>query len=431
MRVRFFVFGVLLSAWMGCASHMEKADEAFVRGEWDAAARNYEKALGDSSEPAEIRKIRENLDESRHQAALLHLSRARQLKTLNKIHDAFEQVRMSYEYEPTTQSEFLLNELRELEADRLVFEGTSAVSAGKWDAAVRSLRGARELRDDAEIDALLIHAETELEAYNEALFRRELRVARGHLSRRQWAVAVKAYGRAHRYARTPKSQEEMEFASLMTDAEKYAPGGAGRDRQRAVRKLSAALAYGIDTDYVREKLAFISPSDYRVTFHGATILPYKPVPYTPWDGPETDMRGETPDRKAIGRLMHGSDRGRAVVAGLMKPDMRRTIRPPDCYLEISFDGVSYGGRRTVDRDEYRPSWDFPMTFQGAAKDDGRIVGITVRDADETGDDNVGTFRVTLGELISEEGPHTVTLIDPDGRLRAGGILSLSYSVEKL
>ena len=72
----------------------------------------------------------------------------------------------------------------------------------------------------------------------------------------------------------------------MIEGEKYA--AASHRNTNAARQaeeiFNKALKYGIDTEFVTKRAGEVALGDYRITIHGAIILPVKPNTNKNWDG---------------------------------------------------------------------------------------------------------------------------------------------------
>ncbi len=170
-------------------------------------------------------------------------------------------------------------------------------------------------------------------------------------------------------------------------------------------------------------------SNYRITLHGAVILPFKPIAQTPWDGL---AGGRVSGAGAfIAYLAKVSGPANAIVAEISNEILtmaNRGTAAPDCYPIISVEGQRVGGEGYKDQDDYLPNWNLAIDAYNVSKLDNRIVDISIYDSDLSNNDNVGSYQIELGDLLKKEGVQNILCFSP-GNIDTG-ILVLKISVQR-
>jgi len=413
-----------------CTSNRQLADEAYLREDWDAAAANYAAALRDTAEPAVVAQIKPRLAESRTKAAAAHLSKAQELVAIGDVTSAHEQAKRAFDLNPTPEAQTLLGSLRSREADRFLAEGRAAVEHRAWDRAIETLRKAQELAPSDQARELLAAAESESAMFHRERFDALVADARTQLKERAWGPASARYAEALRHGSTTASQREAEFCRLMAEAEEKAASDGMFSQSLARSAYTKARDLGIDVEYVDARIRRITPARYSITIHGAIISPVKPDSRRPWDGARGAVEEADALFKGIGAFLGPEGK---VTAGLASAVVRvgsLAMEAPDCFVSVTCDGRVFGGRSTIDQDDFEPAWNVGFTCDGVTSADRRIVSIHVIDADGLDDDNVGSVQMTLGDIVAVDGPRTIPFFSKDGVLQAGGILALKLSVER-
>lgn len=414
----------------GCKSSLERANEASMRDNWDKAVEHYSEALKECDDPQEAADIKARLNEAKNRAGAQHLQQAENALAVGDCTTALEHAESAFLYDPTPAAQALLRQLKETEGARQLEAGKRAHANSEWAYAVLSLEAAQRMAPTDEGARLLAESRAQLVSAQAV----EATLARAALESREWSVAVEHYRNAGESAQVDR---EREFATLMADAEANAARAesnvfSGLSQGLQLRK---ALGYGIDVAYVQYMLDRIEPASYQVTINGALILPFKPGEHTPWDGPGGALPGAG---SLIATIVTTASGGTGLIGAAAVEAMSKEVlglaaqgtAAPDCYLVIRADGGTFGGEATVDQDDYQPTWGVGLVYENVTKADRRVVSIEVRDSDAMDDDNVGSLQLTLEELLKEDGAREFLLVEPDGTLRAGGVIALKISVER-
>ena len=410
----------LLILTTACVSSMEKGDQSYARGDWDAAVEYYERALASAKEPAEIEHIQSRLETSRVKAGEQHRKSAIQHRSAGRVGDAYEEATAAMKYQPTEANRRLVDELRLKYAEKLRNTGRAALAANRWDEAVETLSRAEELQSTPEAARLLVQARSGAEEYHRQAFERAVADARAAMQARDWENAWQLFREARNHGEGTVTDREAEFCLEMRDAE------ATTNPMTAERHYQRALAYDIDVEYVRSRMFERVPQSYTVTIRGATVLPFKPGTGQPWDG-----AAKAVDISAFQARL-------AEIAGSGAPDPLRLsglvaqfgarFDPPDCYLEVFLGADRHGGPELVRKDSYEPVWNIsiPVRATTTSPDEFRV---RIVDQDRTPPhDLVGEYATTLGEIVREPGERELVLFDERGQLHAGGILVLRIGI---
>lgn len=431
LRIFLFPFFALLML-SSCVNYLQEADTAYEREDWDSAVQNYTYALSGSKDSAEIERIKRNLVGAKQQGALNHLEKAYQLERIGEVNRAYQHAIRAYTYQPTAKTEVALNRLKNKEVDRLISLGQASLDSGSWEAATRHLTQANGIQASERVSALLLEA---TEGQNWEVGEKFSQLSKlGHdaLTNRNWSLAVQQYQAAHQYSSTPTTKHELDFASLLANAEqRIARSNSVYAVNQAEGLLTKALSYGIDKEYVSNRIEDIKLRDYKITIHSAVILPFDPADNTRWDG----LPGETIDPVAelasIGAAFYGVPPSYAKIGTSVLKLSGEGIYPPDPVLLISFSGNQYGDAETRVNNQFRPQWEYSLTFPDINKHDKRVISLSVFDIDITEHDKIGDYQFVLGELVATGGVIEKVFIDENQKLLAGGLAGLKLSVVEL
>ena len=213
LRIALLVLIALIA--VGCVNYRERADLAYQKGSWDEAAINYERALEDASESAEIAAIRPRLDESRRNASAEHHALAESLLRTRNYAGARGELEAAMRFQTTRELEDLQRRLdREEGADQLRV-GRTAFQAGEWDAAILALERAQQLAPTGEGATLLSQARSQARLYHENAFNQLIADARDALGRRDWSQASTLYAEAHEHGDSAVTRNEADFCQSM------------------------------------------------------------------------------------------------------------------------------------------------------------------------------------------------------------------------
>lgn len=124
--------GILAGVVSGCASDLEKADQAFLRDDWDTAVHHYALPLSAATDPGEVSTIMEQLAAAKTNGARDHLIRANRIVEIGDTKNAYQHAATAFEYDPSPEASELLVGLRVEEGERLRREGEAAVAAEEW-----------------------------------------------------------------------------------------------------------------------------------------------------------------------------------------------------------------------------------------------------------------------------------------------------------
>jgi tetratricopeptide (TPR) repeat protein len=417
---------------MGCAGYQKKADKAFLIGDYESAALNYDLAIKDADEPGDIVAMQGRLAESKKRAAAAHLAHARARVATSDFHGALAHAQKASEYDPTPETQVLLADLRLREGTRLLQEGRLAHGAQRWDDAVRMLSVAQQLTPTEEGARLLFEATSAAERLHHSEFVALVESAHQKLAARDWSGASSGYQAAHQHGSTSESQRAHKFADLMLrgDGESRSASQSPFAAFSAVSTYRQALELGLDADHVQDRLKRVERATYRLTIHAAVVLPFKADSGKPWDG----FRGREPDvAGTVKMLARFVVTGGVDVVGLgleVTKWMNLGFEAPDCYVLVSIGSQTFGGKTNTDHDDLRPNWNLSIDLPNTNGMDDRVVNIQVRDADEFDDDNVGSVQIRLGELVMG-GTQVVPFLSKEGELGASGLLALQVSTQRL
>lgn len=432
---RLYAVFFLLLFLSACVNYLQEADSAYLREDWDGAVSNYSNALAAAKEPVEIEHIKSRLAEAKRLGAQNHIQNAEHLASIGSVERAYQHALKANEYAANNKTNQLLKRLKVLERDRLVALGKAAFASRSWDSAIQNFERAYQADADPNISRLLQQAKSErTRAYAEN-FQASYSLAEQALYERHWLVAKRHYDTAHQFGGTDVSRQEAEFAVLMADAESYALQGVDNHYYltKAEAEFEKARRYGIDVDYVDHRIEAVSLRDYKITIHGAVVLPFKPNSGERWDN--IPMLG-VDSKKQISSLAGFYGMGAGLVASLGAEVASVTVNnktAPDCYLLVTVGEQVYGGEETTLRsDDYQPVWEYSLSFNDVLLSDDRVLSVVVTDADDFNDDDVvGTKQFVLGELVRNPGVHDIPLFDKRGALTSNGLLALTVSVEVL
>lgn len=426
---RYFFVLLFLFAF-GCTNYLQKADNAYLKQDWDNAAINYSKALEKTSESTEISYIKPRLKESQENASMQHLKKAKEYLAINDSSSAYKHAELAFNFNPTPEVQQILSELRVTEGQRYLEEGQNAFKNEHWQEAVSLLTNAQKISPTDEGNSLLNQAKTKLKEHQNKEFDDAITQAQNNLNSRRWMDAIAQYEKAHKISSTTQTKREYQFCKLMFEAEKKSLSGSPNELNHAVSIYREALTFNIDSDYVQTKLDEIQPANYRIIFNSALILPFKPNTKTAWDGLGNSVENAEALLGELGAFAGPKGAAASQLAVLAMKIANIGFAAPDCYIEITFNNQVYGGVGTKKQDDYQPVWNFPLPFSGFSKSDSGVLSVNVIDADERNDDNIGSFQIKLSDLLAEEGPRTLKFFDSQGYLKAGGLLLLNVSVER-
>src|SRR5690606_25842974 len=119
-----------------CVNFTERADAAYLRGDWVTAAADYERALASESDPNEIARLNNHLAESRAKAGAKYLADARNLAGIGDNARALQSAGRAFQYMPSEEVQALVRDLRTKEGARLLEDGRVAVAQERWAEAV-------------------------------------------------------------------------------------------------------------------------------------------------------------------------------------------------------------------------------------------------------------------------------------------------------
>lgn len=418
---------------MSCASYLELGDAAFQRGNWEVAFIHYQRALSQSTNPAELEHLKARLDASRAQAGAQYLASAQDLVGIGDHARALAHAERAFQFTPTPAVKDLLRDLRAREGARLLDLGKAAVQAQQWDVAARRLERAQQLAPTPEGGTLLAQARAECEKLHQAEFTRLWDEAREQLHARNWVTAAHLYRAAHQHAKTRQSLVEQQFVQRMAEAEALCARTPfdTLTARKVVRNYREALALGVDTDYVHARLLAIEPGTYIITLNSAVILPFQPGSKRPWDGGAArQVRGADDLLRELATFAAPQ----VEIADLGGPTFRRISAhhdAPDCYPLMKIGRRVEGGPHCARDNDLRPSWNLQMRVDDANAFDKRVLHVRVLDKDARDSDHVGSFHVPLADLILHPGVQVIRFFDSTGRLQADGLLAVTITVNRL
>jgi len=335
-------------------------------------------------------------------------------------------------YSPTEETQILVRDLRSREGTRLFQEGAAAVAGERWADAVEKLESAQKLAPTDEGARLLATARTVREKEARRAFDALTAEAGAALHAREWEKAATKFKAANELLADPDAHKCAAFARCMAEAEAmYGEQPTSLfGCQRLVSKYEEALRFGIDQDFVRQRMNSVPPANYRVTINSAVVLPFKPGSKMPWDGFGGAVADADKLLKSLGGLAELSQGQASLVGEVTKLAIAGTAAP-DCYIIARVGDLVWHNRDQRDENDLHPTWNFPLTFPQRNAFDRTILRLEVRDRDLEEDDNVGEFQVSVGELIQKPGERTFQLFNPQGVLSAGALLSITITTERL
>ncbi|MHC4821382.1 MAG: hypothetical protein ACYTDX_06650 [Planctomycetota bacterium] len=258
-------------------------------------------------------------------------------------------------------------------------------------------------------------------------FETRLAAATAAMDAGQWQRAADLLEDAHRETWSTESRARLETCENALAAESAATAGDEGD-SRAL--FAEAEGGGFAAEALERSRRARLPHSYEVTVHSAAILPYDPETETPWDGPSVRIKDAA--RLLAGLISLFVDGGFAVsiAADYIVRTVSATLEPPDCTLAVLVGDVLHGDPEAAVEDSYHPSWDLSFTVRGTTGDP-RVTTIEVADEDLVDHDAVGSWQITVGDLVSTSGVREIQLLNADGTLLAGGIAGLRISVRPL
>lgn len=431
-RFRLIVIGLLIATLLySCTNYVQNADSAYMRGDWDGAVRDYSRALSVSKDPLEIQYIQSNLTAAKHKAATEHSNRANQLEALGEISKAYQHAERAFGYKPDDQTTLLFHRLKNKEFERLENLGRASLDSDSWNSAIDYLQQAKAIRHDDQLNDLIWLAELgRVKEHNEkfSLYYQSASIAR---EARNWNLAMQEYEAAHQFGSSTSSKNESDFVHLVAEAEKYlSRSSTVYFVDKAEEKLREALAYELDSDYIKQRIDSIKLRDYRITIHSAVILPFDPSDNSRWDGPNSPV-DPIAELATIGAALYGIPPTYAKLGTSMLQISAESFRAPDPILIVSTEGKRYGGVDTLTNDQYRPQWDYSLTYFNINRHDKRVLSVSIVDHDLTDHDKIGDYQFVLGELVASPGVIEKVFVGEDQKLLAGGLAGLKLSVEEL
>jgi tetratricopeptide (TPR) repeat protein len=346
-----------------------------------------------------------------------------------------------------------------------VEEGTKAMAARDWDAAVSRFNVAHRAghSDDSLRREAFCKAMQEAEAaaasgderrararFEEALlwgfdtefvktrrdaadqsrrraFAESVEAAGKAMAERDWRRAVDHFAAAHRSETTEDSLRRELFCKAMLGAETAAAAG---DERMARARFEEALRSGLDAEFVRARMALVLPGEFVLTIHDGVILPFKPGSRGAWDGTEgTPLPGADAILAALAALKPGEAGAVAKASEAVGAGAALDAEAPDTYLIVTMGSQTFSSRQWIRHDACRPSWEFRIPLRGRASDAGTL-SVAVFDRDGDIDDRIGSFEIPAAELFAAPGTREVLLVDGEGKLRGGGLVAVRYSVQR-
>jgi hypothetical protein len=410
-----------------CTSSMHAADEALLRGDYDRAAALYEQTIAESGSPETTERATEKLAAARARAGMAHLTQSKRLAGEKRWDAAFSEAETAWHMNPTETTRHHLEQVRMEYARSLRDQASNALCDGRSDEAARILEEAERVMPDPRNQTLLVSARREAKAWHEESFAPALAAARSAKEAHEWDRACLLYEQAHLHGRTTESTKEAGFCARMRDAER---ASSYRDERQARLHFESALSYGLDTEFVRGRMAAMLPHDFTIVVHGASVLPFRPGDLRPWDHDRMSPMIVPGAEEFLARLpsLAGSSPGGAAQLMRALEDMRGGPRDPDCCPVVVTPGLRAVGASCLRPDSLNPVWDFRAVIRARGTDD-FDVRIGVVDVDEQGrEEEIGAWRTSFAELLANRSPRTVLLLDKDGQPTAGGLLALRLSV---
>src|SRR5690349_4296046 len=170
------------------------------------------------------------------------------------------------------------------------------------------------------------------------------------------------------------------------------------------------------------------PVRYRITINGATVLHFKPDSRTPWDGNRI-LAGVIDEVAGLASFVADPEALARQVSMYGARAAQSASEPPDCYVLLNLDGGRSGSRDEACMDTFTPTWNASLSVL-VAQHDPRILRIQVMDRDLAEDDPVGAAEVPLATLVQRIGTFRPRFLTPNGELTAGGLLTLTVTVER-
>jgi hypothetical protein len=149
---------------------------------------------------------------------------------------------------------------------------------------------------------------------------------------------------------------------------------------------------------------------------------------TPWDGNRV-LAGALDEIAGLASFVADPDALAREIARYGARAVQSATEAPDCYVLMGLDGMWYGSRDEACMDSYTPAWDSHLSVS-VAPDDPHVLLLKVMDRDLIDDDPVGAVEVPLGSLVKRTGTFQQKFLTPDGKLTAGGLLTLTVTIEK-
>ena len=156
---------------LGCATAFERGNQAYMRGDWDQAAVQYERALAEAENPMQAEQIRTQLGDSRQKASTQHLDVARKYLAIGDNRQAALHLEQAFLFNATPEVQALLAQLRPAEGARFLQEGKTAFEAQRWPEAVALLSKAQEWAPSEEGNRLLVSAREQVRLLEPANYR--------------------------------------------------------------------------------------------------------------------------------------------------------------------------------------------------------------------------------------------------------------------
>lgn len=420
MRRLIFCLPLLIA---GCAKdYVDFGDDAFEREYWEEAIEQYEMALPRETAPDVVQRIKENLAVARGRASAQHAENARNAMAAKDFDRAIAEAEIAHKFKPAADTAALLAQARDQKANVYYLRGKAELELGEIDRALASLAEAVQVNPSngeyvkALQDAKRLRFETVASA--------EKRAEEG-FAKRDWRAAVKAYDELLKWKDDSEARRKSEFAKAMDKAE----GALDVDAAVALPFLQKAATFGFHKEYVAQLLDENTPADWEVTFHDATVLPFKPTSNMPWDGTGGVVAGASDLVTRLAELTGDAEVRLAKAAQEIIKFTPPGSAAPDCQLKI----VGFGEpvESAVRRDEYRPTFGTTMKVSKRSKRDKTVLIITVSDQDDAFSEPVGTYEMKLGDLLRQEGSRVQIYVGDDKKFRFGGVYGMKISVRKL
>jgi tetratricopeptide (TPR) repeat protein len=413
---------LLVVAATGCTTARQSADDAYARQDWDSAALKYQAALGDAKDVGERQAVPARLDESRSQAAATHLRQADALEAAGDLARAEAEAQAALRFAPIEEVGRRVAALKAKYASQLLARGHAALDAQQWDTATELLSKSLAADPAPETQALLGQARDGASKFHKAAAGESAASAAAAMQARSWVQAATLFREAQAHAGTQLYATQLRFCDDMANAESSAATG---NMAEAQRHFQTAAAAGIDSEYVKHRAREVVRASYRVTVHGASILPFKPGSELAWDGlPGARVPGAA---AMLGKLAALASGGTSEVGQMAVLLLSKSIEPPDCYVVATVGGVP-AGSSPVAQDTLTATWNWSFYVTGTSTT-ATVVQLRVIDKDAMDDDDVGAWETTVGQLVEHTEPWQEVFLDSDKRLHAEGVLGLHLSLE--